>query len=101
MSWWQELGFAVLIVVLAWGLGWLARWLLRWMTARIVGQTKTSLDDAVIGAAQRPLQWAILEGGVELGLQQISLISESGQAEIERFFFAVYNEAIYFLEATR
>ncbi len=56
MNWWQELGTAVLIILAVWLLGWISRWVLQWATAQITGRTKASLDDAVVAAAQTPLQ---------------------------------------------
>jgi small-conductance mechanosensitive channel len=53
------------------------------------------LDDVMLDAADLPLRAAIIVGGLEVALEQISLIPASWQSSIDDFFFVVYFLTIY------
>lgn len=90
VSWLQDVGLALLVIVLAWGLSRLSKWVLNWLMGRLVGRTRTQLDDAIVNAARFPLEMVILVVGVELSLAQIRSIPVGWQVDIDRAFFALY-----------
>ena len=91
----REIGLAVLILVLAWLLSRLSKWLVRFVSTRVIGRTKTHLDDVVVEAADFPLRAVIIVGGVELALRQISMIPDSWQSPIDDLLFVVYFIIVY------
>lgn len=94
-TWLQDLGLALLFIGLGFVLSRLSGLLLRWVTARLVGRTRTQLDDVIIEAARAPLQLTIFVGGAELGISQLSLIPGDWLPEIDRLFFVVYVSLIF------
>ncbi|MCA9975792.1 MAG: mechanosensitive ion channel family protein [Anaerolineales bacterium] len=95
MTWMQEVGIAILIILASWLLSRLSNWALTWVIQKLVGRTKTHLDDAVVEAGKSPLQLAILLGGVEMGLGQISFLPITWLPQLDRLFFAGYALTIF------
>lgn len=91
----REIGLAVLILILAWLLSRLSRWIVQFVSAKIIGRTRTQLDDVILDAADFPLQAAIIAGGAELALAQLSLIPAGWNDSIDNFFFIVYFLVVY------
>lgn len=91
----REIGLAVLILVMAWLLSRLSKWIVGFISTRVIGRTRTQLDDVVIDAADFPLRAAIIVGGIELALGQISLIPDSWQGAIDDVLFVIYFLIIY------
>lgn len=87
---WQEVGAFILIVGTAVLLSLASRFLLTRGVRRLVQRTETHLDDAIINAVRVPLRWLILVIGLEIGLNQLSLISELWQSRLRAIFFVIY-----------
>ena len=94
-TWLQEMGLAVLFIFGGWLLSRLSGAILRWLTSKLIGRTKTFLDDALVDAGRFPLQMGILVWGIDLGIEQISFIPLSWRPEINRVFFAIYAFLIF------
>lgn len=91
----RDLGTAVLIMALAWGLSRLAKWVFDMLAKRFIGRTATHLDDALIRATNFPLQAAIIVAGVQFALAFVSAIPSSWEENVERLFFVLYLILIY------
>ncbi len=92
---WREIGLALLIVAAAWLIGRLAKLILGFLGTKLIGRTRTQLDDAILDATDFPLRTAILIGGVELALNQISFIPADWDGQIDNIFFVLYFLAAY------
>ncbi|MBE2198785.1 MAG: mechanosensitive ion channel family protein [Anaerolinea sp.] len=95
MTWLQEVGTAVLIILASWLLSRLSNWLLTWVTHKVVGRTQTHLDDAIVTAGKFPLRVAILVAGLEMALGQINAIPARWDVQIGRLFFVAYAVIIF------
>ena len=91
----REIGLAVLILALAWLLSRLSKWIIKFISTKVIGRTRTHLDDVIVDAADFPLRTAIIIGGVELALAQVSLIPISWDGSISDLLFVVYFLIIY------
>jgi small-conductance mechanosensitive channel len=91
----REIGLAVLIVVLAWLLSRLSKWIIGFVSTKVIGRTHTHLDDTVLDAADFPLRAAIVVGGIDLALEQVSLIPTRWDGSIGDALFVVYFLIVY------
>jgi MscS family membrane protein len=91
----RELGLAALILVLAWLLSRLSKWIVGFISAKIIGRTRTRLDDVILDAADFPLRAVVIVGGIDLALAQISFIPSGWNAPIDKLFFVAYFLIVY------
>ena len=91
----REFGLAVLILILAWLLSRLSKWIVQFISAKIIGRTRTRLDDVILAAADFPLRAVIIVGGIDMALTQISLIPANWNEPIDKLFFVVYFLIVY------
>ena len=91
----REFGLAVLILILAWLLSRLSKWIVQFISAKIIGRTRTRLDDVILAAADFPLRAVIIVGGIDMALAQISLIPANWNEPIDKLFFVVYFLIVY------
>ena len=91
----QEIGLAVLILVVAWLLSRLSKWIVKFISTKVIGRTRTHLDDVIVDAADFPLRAAIIIGGMELALSQVSLIPAGWNGSIDDLLFVVYFLIVY------
>jgi len=66
---------AVIIVVASVIMAKLVYYMLRAFVLKITKKTKTSLDDKILKALERPMFYAIILTGIYIGLKCISIIS--------------------------
>ncbi|MCP5098678.1 MAG: mechanosensitive ion channel, partial [Chloroflexi bacterium] len=85
-----EIGTAVLLIAGAGLISWLSRFFLVRVVKRITGRTETKFDDVILQAALFPVQGTIWVGGIELALNQLSVIPTSWQEPIDQLFFVIY-----------
>lgn len=69
--------------------------LLHLLQDRIVGRTRTMLDDLLVRSIKGPLRLAILLAGFELSLQQLNIISPAWTETADRIFFILYLIIVY------
>ncbi len=93
----REIGTAILIVIAAWLIGRLSKLILRYLGKKLIGRTHTQLDDVILDAFDFPLRGVVFVVGLELALNQISLIPDGWAEQIDRFFFVVYFLLVYVL----
>lgn len=86
---------ALAIMATAVIIGQLSRYLLRFLQHRILGRTRTRLDDSLVRSIQGPLRVAILVAGLELAIQQLDIIPDGWVETTDRIFFVVYSVIIY------
>lgn len=91
----REIGLAVLIVALAWLLSRLSKWILSFVSNKVIGRTHTHLDDTILDAADFPLRAAIVVGGIDWALGQVSLIPARWHESIGDALFVVYFLIVY------
>ena len=75
-GWLEELGLALLIIMVGWLLSRLSRLFLKWLTRKLTRLTETHLDETVVAAGQFPLQMAILVGAIEVAVSRIDSLPE-------------------------
>jgi small-conductance mechanosensitive channel len=90
----RDMALALLIIMAAWLLSWLARILLRQMI-KLIGRTRTQLDDVLVEAAQFPLQAVVLIVGIQVAIDRIERIPVAWDDDIERVFFVLYAILLY------
>ena len=91
----REIGLALLIVVAAWLLGRLSKFILGFVGTKLIGRTRTQLDDVILESADFPLRAGILIGGVDLALAQLSFVPDAWEPAISNFFFVLYFLTLY------
>jgi MscS family membrane protein len=87
---WKEVGIGLGIVVAAAFLGWLAILVLDKGFARLSRRTRTGFDDALLHAIRLPLFGLILSMGVQLALEQLTFLTEKGEAIRQDIVFVLY-----------
>lgn len=95
MTWMQEIGVAVLIILVSWLLSRLSNWFLTWIIQKLAGRTKTRLDDAIVEAGKFPLRLAILLGGLEMALEQLDFLPVTWALQLDSLFFVGYALVIF------
>jgi small-conductance mechanosensitive channel len=90
-----DIGVALLIIVLAWVISRLSKYALRQLSIRLIGRTRTTLDDIIIELAETPLQALILVVGLDLAVAQINNISAELSTGIDQVFFTIYIIIVY------
>ena len=92
----SELVLAIGIILLAWLVSYVVMWLVGLLRRQVVARTATIFDDVFVEAAAFPLRAAIVVGGIELALQQMTMIIPlSWEGPLNRIFFALYYLLIY------
>ena len=87
---WREIGIALAFLAGAAIAGWLALWIIDRIFTRITRRTPTSFDDALLAAGRLPVFWAIVFGGLALGLNQLSFLPESWDKRQTDLMFVLY-----------
>ncbi len=82
------LGAAIII-------GQLSTFILRLLQERILGRTRTKLDDLIVASIKSPLRLAIFIVGVEFSLLQLDIIPADWVERTDRIFFVLYLILIY------
>jgi small-conductance mechanosensitive channel len=62
---------------------------------RVLGRTRTKLDDLLVDSIKNPLRLAIIIVGLEIALQQLGIIAIGWIDRIDRLFFVAYLLIIY------
>lgn len=86
---------AVAIMAAAIIIGQLSSYLLRLLQSRLLGRTRTKLDDLLVNSIKGPLRLAILVAGLELSLEQLGIIPDGWVEAVDRIFFVLYLIIIY------
>lgn len=88
---WVEVGISLLIVVAVFLLGrWIVRLVLDRGIKRVVGKTKTTLDDAIFDAMRLPLYWLAVVLALNVALARLDLIPAGWSTWIDDVFFLFY-----------
>lgn len=88
---WIDLAISIIIVLLALIAGrWLVRIILERLLRRIVGLTRTTLDDAILEAAHGPLHWLIIAIAFDVGLRRLDAVPAQWRPDLEDAFFVIY-----------
>lgn len=88
---WYSLGISVLILLATAVLGrWLIKILLERVLKRIIGSTKTTLDDVILDAIGPPLYGLALILALQYALARLDFISEALSTSLGHFYFLVY-----------
>ena len=86
---------AIAILGAAIVVGQLSTFLLRLLQERILGRTRTKLDDLLVRSIKSPLRLAIFVVGFELALLQLDIIPTDWTDRVDRIFFVLYLLIIY------
>ncbi len=88
---WIDLAISALIVIVALvGGRWLVKSLLERVLRRVVGMTRTTLDDALWRAAHAPLHWLIVAIAFDVGLRRLGTLPAAWRPALEDVFYVVY-----------
>jgi MscS family membrane protein len=91
----QEFILAVAFILIAWLLSRLSKLVLRQAGTRLIGRTRTSLDDVFLDSATMPVQALILIGGIDAALVELEVLSRWSD-DLDRLFFVLYSLFVYF-----
>src|SRR5687768_14322855 len=86
----RDIILAAAILAVAILLARLSRYSLEYATTRLIGRTKTRLDDVLIGSLDFTLSAAIVITGVQLTLAQLNIIPVAWRNNVDRLFFVAY-----------
>lgn len=91
VSEWTEIAIAVLEVALIAVLGrWLIDVLIRRGVGRLVGRTRTSLDDMLLDAVRGPIYWFAVAAVTESAVKSLSFLPLAWRSSLDDAFFIVY-----------
>jgi small-conductance mechanosensitive channel len=90
-----NIGLALAILAAAIIVGQLSTFLLRLLQKRLLGRTRTKLDDLLVESIKGPLRIVIFIAGLELFLQQLDIIPANWAETAGRIFFVVYLIIVY------
>lgn len=92
---WRDLLVGLAILLAAVLLSRLSRIFLAFVQRRLVKRTETQLDDVIVQATAVSLRLAIMVGGLDLALRQVSTIPDAWRGGINQAFFMLYILVIY------
>ncbi len=87
---WQEVGIGVAIVVVAALLGRLVLLIIDKGFAQLSRRTRSGFDDALLKAIRLPLFGLIVAMGVQIALEQLTFLTEKGEATRQDVVFVLY-----------
>jgi small-conductance mechanosensitive channel len=87
---WQEIGIAIAIVLVAAGVGRLVLFILDKGLSGVSRHTRSSFDNALVDAIRLPSFALILAIGVQIALQQLTFLSDTGNTNRENITFVLY-----------
>jgi small-conductance mechanosensitive channel len=91
----RDIILAAVILALAILLARLSHYALEFASTRLIGRTKTRLDDVLIRSVDFTLSAAIVVAGVELTLAQLNIIPIAWRTNVDRLFFVAYLILVY------
>lgn len=92
---WRDLLIGLVILLAAALLSRLSHIILAFLRQGLTRRTKTQLDDVILKATAVPLRLAIIVGGLDLALRQMTTIPVAWRDPIEQTFFVLYFLVIY------
>ncbi len=92
---WRDLLVGLVVLLAAALLSRLSRVFLAFVQRRLAKRTVTQLDDVIVRATAVPLRLAIMAGGLDLALRQVSTIPDVWRDDINQAFFMLYILVIY------
>jgi MscS family membrane protein len=86
----NDIILAVVILAVAILFARLSNLVLEFITTRLIGRTKTRLDDVLINSISNTFGAAIVVVGVELTLAQLHIVPVAWRDDVDRLFFVAY-----------